>query len=284
MSLKSEVKPPMGKVVRQIIKIDEELCNGCGLCVTACAEGALQIVDGKARIVSEQYCDGLGACLGECPQGAISFETREAEEFDEEATLKHLEEGGISTDMHQVHTVEQALESKHTHYDNRVGFVCPSMRVIDRTNEAPNNDNIAETSFTASELRQWPVKLYLVNPTASYFQDANLLVCADCVPFVLGSFHPQLLRGKIVVAGCPKFDESELYLEKLTQIFRQNNIRSITVAMMEVPCCSGLLRLLEAAVSASNKSIPVESIVVSLDGTILKKTAENQPVANKVTS
>lgn len=267
----------MGKVLRQIIKIDEERCNGCGLCVTACAEGALQIVDGKARIVSEQYCDGLGACLGECPQGAISFETREAEEFDEEATLKHLEEVGISSDAHRAHGMESsshAVQSAHSH--SHGGFVCPSMRVIDRTNEAPRDESTAETPLTASELRQWPVKLYLVNPTASYFQDANLLVCADCVPFTLGSFHPQLLRGKVVVAGCPKFDESELYLEKLTQIFRQNDIRSVTVAMMEVPCCSGLLRLVEAAVSAAGKSIPIDSVVISLDGAILEKTTASR--------
>jgi hypothetical protein len=150
------------------------------------------------------------------------------------------------------------------------------MRVIDRTNEAPRDEATAETPLTASELRQWPVKLYLVNPTASYLQDANLLICADCVPFALGSFHPQLLRGKVVVAGCPKFDESDLYLEKLTQIFRQNDIRSVTVAMMEVPCCSGLLRLVEAAVSAAGKSIPINSVIISLDGAILEKTTASR--------
>lgn len=266
----------MGKVIRQIIKIDEELCNGCGLCVTACAEGALQIVDGKARIVSEQCCDGLGACLGECPQGAISFETREAEEFDEEATLKHLEEMGISSDAHRTHVIEHGMESQQAHSHAHGGFVCPSMRVIDRTNEVPRDEAPNDTTHTASELRQWPVKLYLVNPTASYFKDANLLVCADCVPFVIGSFRPQLLRGEIVVAGCPKFDESEIYLEKLVQIFRHNDIRSVTVTMMEVPCCSGLLRLVEAAVSVSGKSIPIKSVVISLEGTILEKVTSNR--------
>jgi Pyruvate/2-oxoacid:ferredoxin oxidoreductase delta subunit len=270
----------MGKTVRQMIKIDEELCNGCGLCVTACAEGALQIVDGKARMVSDQYCDGLGACLGECPQGAISFETREAEEFDEAATVKRLEAMGISPERHFAHMAEHGIgghaeqgRAQHPggHEHGHGGFVCPSARVIDRTNEAPQRTQPLTTEVP-SELRQWPVKLYLVNPNAPYFRDADLLVAADCVPFALGSFHPELLRGRILVTGCPKFDETSVYLEKLTEIFAQNDIRTVTVAMMEVPCCSGMLRLVHSAVEASGKNVPVESVVVGLDGQAISRT------------
>lgn len=260
----------MGKAKRQIIKIDEELCNGCGLCVTACAEGALQVVDGKAKVVSEQYCDGLGACLGECPQGAISFETREAEEFDEEATLRHLDQLGLSPEAHHKHMAEHqmgsaAYGSHASHPHGHGGYVCPSAKVIDRTSEYAPREPAGGTDVP-SELRQWPVKLYLVNPRASYFADADLLVAADCVPFAMGAFHPDLLRGKTLVTGCPKFDDTEAYFEKLRDIFLHNEIRSVTVAMMEVPCCSGLLRLVQTAALAAGKSIPIERLVVTLQG------------------
>lgn len=268
----------MAKAVRQIIKIDEDLCNGCGLCVPACAEGALQIIDGKARLVSERYCDGLGACLGECPQGAISFETREAEEFDEAAAMEHVRASGAQTHDHPAHPhghrpaaaaqASAGCDGGHKH----AGFVCPSARTIDRTSGDRAEVGSAPTASVPSELRQWPVKLYLVNPESSFFEDAELLVSADCVPFAYGGLHPDFLKGKVLVTGCPKFDDTDLYLEKLTEIFRHNNIRGVTVLRMEVPCCSGISLITRQAIADSGKNIPVETITVTLTGDVKEPT------------
>ena len=263
----------MGRTRRQIIRINEELCNGCGQCVNACAEGALQLVDGKAKLVSETYCDGLGACIGECPQGAITFEEREADEFDEAATVEHLKRIGRSPEDHYAHMAQHGIGG-HEHFHGRAegdgsGFVCPSARTIDRRAH-DHHDRPADTGSVPSELRQWPVKLYLVNPAASFFQDSDLLIAADCTAFTYGAFHPDLLRGKTLVTGCPKFDDVDLYLEKLTAILKQNSVRSITVAKMEVPCCSGLLRLAQSAAEASGKNIPVRSVTIGLSGELLE--------------
>lgn len=244
----------MAKRTRQIIKIDEDKCNGCGLCVSACHEGALQVIDGKAKLVSETYCDGLGACLGDCPMGAITIETREAEDFNEAAAMAHV-------------AAAESHPHAHAHHGHE-GFTCPSAKTIDRTHEAPKSC-CGPTGSTASELRQWPIKLYLVNPQAPYFQNADLLVAADCVPFAYGGTHANFMRGKTLVTGCPKFDDTELYLDKLTQIVSQNNIKSITVLKMQVPCCSGIQKISEMAVAASGKSIPVNTITVSLEGEII---------------
>jgi NAD-dependent dihydropyrimidine dehydrogenase PreA subunit len=246
----------MAKRVREIIRIDEEKCDGCGACVTACAEGALQIIDGKARLVSETYCDGLGACLGKCPQDALSFESREADDFDEAAAMEHVAASGKPAHAHQ--------HAGHTHHD---GFVCPSAKTIDRTRDACCETPLARGGV-GSELRQWPVKLYLVNPNASYFENADLLISADCVPFAYGSLHPDFLHGKTLVTGCPKFDDTELYAQKLTEILAHNDIRSITVLQMEVPCCSGMQRLAQHAVAASGKSVPVEVVTIGLSGDV----------------
>lgn len=247
----------MAKRVRQIIRIDEEKCNGCGACVPACVEGALQVIDGKAKLVSEKYCDGLGACLGDCPQGAISFESREVEEFDEAAALEHA--------AHSAHPTVSHNHAAHGHHDG--GFVCPSAKTIDRTKDV-HSDGAPAKGDIQSELRQWPVKLYLVNSSASYFENADLLVAADCVPFAYGSLHPDFLRGKTLLTGCPKFDDVALYAEKLAEIVSLNAIRSITVLQMEVPCCSGMQRLVENAVAASGKAIPVEVVTISLAGAV----------------
>lgn len=262
----------MAKAVRQVIKIDEELCNGCGLCVPSCAEGALQIVDGKAKLVADRYCDGLGACLGECPQGALSFESREAEDFDEAAAMEHVRAMGREPEPHEHHH-HHAHQGHHNHQPavdahKHGGFVCPSARTIDRTREPMAQETPAAQGTVASELRQWPVKLYLVNPNAPYFQDADLLVAADCVPFAYGGLHPDFMRGKVVVTGCPKFDDTSLYFEKLSEIVRVNNIRSVTVLKMEVPCCGGMFRIADAAVVASGKDIPVKSVTISMTGEI----------------
>lgn len=274
----------MAKTVRQVIRIDEDLCDGCGVCVPSCAEGALQIIDGKARMATDKYCDGLGACLGECPQGAISFETREAEEFDEEATVEHLvKDLGRTPDAHFQHMAEHAAGGQdhdhgHAHapaahaHGHGGGHMCPSARTIDRTHETRQEEPTAANAVQ-SELRQWPVKLYLVNPQAPYFQDADLLVAADCVPFAYGSLHPDFLKGKTLVTGCPKFDDVDLYREKLTEIVRQNNVRSITVLVMEVPCCTGMRFIAEDAVKAAGKDVPVETVTISLAGEVKARAA-----------
>lgn len=251
----------MAKGLRQIIKIDEEKCNGCGACVTGCVEGALQIIDGKAKLVSETYCDGLGACLGECPTGALTIETRQADDFDEAAAIENAAKSGKTL---QPHSHSHAQDHGHGHGG---GFVCPSARVIDRTREAATVTDDAKGQVP-SELRQWPVKLYLVNPSASYLQNADLLISADCVPFAYGALHPDFLRGKTLVTGCPKFDDVAAYAEKLTEILSLNDIRSITVLQMEVPCCSGMARLAEHAVAASGKQVPVEVVTISLAGDV----------------
>lgn len=258
----------MAKVKRQIIKIDEELCNGCGLCVPSCAEGALQIIDGKAKLVQERYCDGLGACLGECPQGAISFEEREAEDYDEAAVVVHLKEIGREPLPHAHHHHEAPKPAAPVHHHHGGGG-CPSARTLD-FRAAQNTAPAASGSEPKlqSELRQWPVKLYLVNPSAPYFEDADLLIAADCTPFAYASLHPDFLRGKALVIGCPKFDDLDVYLEKLHAIVSRNNIKSVTVLHMEVPCCFGMVAVARQAVEASGKNIPVQAKVVTLQGEI----------------
>lgn len=263
----------MPTVKRQVIRIDEEKCNGCGLCVPSCAEGALQIIDGKARLVSEKFCDGLGACLGECPQDAISFEERDAEVYDQGAVVERLTSMGRkyephdhSGDAHNEHASAPAAAHGHR------SFSCPSARMMDfRKEEAQDKADVPAVS-RQSELRQWPIKLNLVNPEAPYFQDSDLLVAADCAPFAYASLHPDFLKGKSLVIGCPKFDDVAYYKEKLTSILAANNVKSITVMHMEVPCCTGLLYIAEDAIKASGKCVPVKQITVTLRGEIKEAT------------
>lgn len=238
----------MAKSLRKIIKIDEERCNGCGLCVPSCAEGAIQVIDGKARLVSDTYCDGLGACLGECPQGALSFEEREAEDFDEAAAMKHV--------------AATRKPAPHAHTGG-----CPGSRMFDFRDEAPSEPT-GEAPALRSELRQWPVKLNLVNPAAPYFRDADLLLAADCTAFACASLHPDFMRGKALAIGCPKFDDVGAYIEKLRAIIEEGGVKSITVLHMEVPCCLGLLFAAREAVEASGHEIPVESVVISIRGEV----------------
>ena len=233
---------------RKVVKIDEEKCNGCGQCVPACAEGAIQIMEGKARLVSEVYCDGLGDCLGECPQGAITIEEREAEEFDEVRAEAH---------------VQQLMEK-----ERELPCGCPStmVREIDRQSTAADH---VSSGTASSELTNWPVQLRLVPPIAPYFQDADLLLIADCVPFVLPNFHADLLHGKTAIVGCPKFDDVDYYIEKLADIFKHSSINSLTVAHMEVPCCSGLDYIATRAIEASGKDIPVNDVMITIQGEIM---------------
>jgi len=238
--------------MREIIRIDKEKCNGCGQCVTACAEGAIAIIDGKAELISEVYCDGLGACLGHCPMDAITIERREAEAFDEEAARRHLERQ------------KAAAEAPRA---------CPGMQVLQRTPTAG-----AEASApTPSQLGQWPVQLKLVSPTAPYFAGSDLLIAADCVAFAMGDFHGRLLRNRSLAIACPKLDETDGYVEKLARIISLNELNSLSVARMEVPCCSGLVRLVLAAREMSGIRIDLKEIVLSLDGRI--KEEKTHPAA-----
>lgn len=233
---------------RNIVRIDEGKCTGCGLCATACAEGAIKIINGKARLVSDSYCDGLGACLGHCPEGAITIEQREAAEFDEEAAKAHL--------GHQGKAQAEPL------------FVCPGMAMQQLTrNEPPERNDAAETP---SHLGQWPVQLKLVSPTAPYFADADLLLVADCVPFAMGDFHRRLLQGRSIAVGCPKLDDVRFYVEKLAQILLANDLHSLTVVHMEVPCCSGLTRVAREAIVLSGKPMCFEDVTVSLRGSVIR--------------
>ncbi len=254
----------MAKVIRQVIKIDEELCNGCGLCVPACAEGAIQIIDGKARLVSDKYCDGLGACLGDCPQGAISFEVREAEEFDEAAVGEHLKSIG-----REPITPEPVAEACH-------GGGCPSARMLDFRSEARPSSSGTDQPRIESELRQWPVKIDLINPSAPYLQGADLLVAADCAPFAFAGIHREFIKDKVVVIGCPKLNDVQEYLKKLTLIMARNDIKSVTVLYMEVPCCFGLIHAVREAIAASGKDVPMILKMVSLRGEITDPKGTSQ--------
>ena len=239
---------------RKIVRIDEEKCNGCGLCIPNCVEGALQIVEGKAKLISDKFCDGLGACLGDCPQDAITVIEREAEDFDEKAAEVHL---------HQGHQIKPQPQPK----PQPLSTGCPSSRAMHfKVPESRMERSPAIPSI--SMLSQWPVQLKLVPVNAPYFQNADLLVVADCVPFAYSNFHQDFLKGKVVVVGCPKLDDIQSYKEKLTEIFKTNPIKSVTVPYMEVPCCFGLLKATEEAMAASGKNIPLKKVKIGIRGQI----------------
>ena len=239
---------------RKIVKIDEDKCTGCGLCIPNCAEGALQIVDGKARLVKEIYCDGLGACLGHCPENAITVEDREAAAFDEKATKRYVEE--LEKDK-----IRQRTEKKE------LPCGCPGTAV--KTLKAPGSRLQAQGKRKSeSELGNWPVQLMLVPVEAPYLKEADLLIAADCVPFAYPDFHEDFLKGKALVIGCPKLDAATIYEEKLAEIIKCNNIKSITVAHMEVPCCFGLNHIVGEAVRLSGKSVPVKEITIGIRGEV----------------
>ena len=237
---------------RKIVKIDEEKCTGCGLCIPNCAEGALQIVDGKAKLMSEKFCDGLGACLGHCPEDAITVIEREAEDFDEKAVETHLHQQKESQPQPKPQPVP-------------VFGGCPSSRAMHFKAPEARAETVS-TTRSVSQLTQWPVQLKLVPVNAPYFDDADLLVAADCVPFAYPDFHRDFLKGKAVVVGCPKLDDVQFYKEKLTEIFKTNSIKSITIPYMEVPCCFGLVKATEDAVAASGKNIPLKKVKIGIRG------------------
>ena len=231
-------------VLRNVVKIDEEKCNGCGLCVPSCAEGAIQIIDGKARLVKDIYCDGLGACLGKCPQDAIEVIQREAEEFDEKAAEEHVK---------RTQTASSACPAPMS---------CPSVKVMQFENEQTKTT----ASNTVSRITNWPCQLKLVPPNAPFFEGADLLIAADCVPFAYADFHEDMLKGRTLAIGCPKLDDVSLYSNKLAAIFRGSNIRSVTIVNMEVPCCFGLIRLVKEALELSGKAIPLKQQTISIKG------------------
>jgi len=299
---------------RDILKIDEELCNGCGQCVPNCHEGALQIIDGKVRLVSELMCDGLGACIGHCPEGAIKIETREAEPYSEAlvmskmkdkgkntiiAHMKHLKDHGetgflqeavlylrtnrmdlnfdpdsVISEVHNHINIAAAVTGLHIQQDtNNDHFQggCPGSRtmVLKKPEDEGNN---AAASNQPSELRQWPVQMHLVNPNATYFRGSDLLLAADCVAFSMGGFHSNHLRGKSLAIACPKLDHgTDTYVEKLTAMIDISNVNTITVMMMEVPCCGGLLQMVRAALANAARKVPVKQMIVGISGEILEE-------------
>ena len=246
---------------RKIIKIDEELCDGCGQCVPGCAEGALQIIDGKARLVSEVYCDGLGACLGECPSGALTLVEQEAEDFDEEAVREHLAK------------LERKVEpgTAHSHHREKLACGCPGSmaQALQREDACCEDTDDTDGVQLHSKLSNWPVQIHLVPIQAPYLQDARLLIAADCVPFAFADFHRRFVLDRIVLIGCPKLDDANAYVAKLTEMFKHNNLRDIEVLHMEVPCCSGLIQIVKMALEASGKDIPVKFTQISIRGEVM---------------
>jgi Pyruvate/2-oxoacid:ferredoxin oxidoreductase delta subunit len=245
------------KVLRKIIKIDEELCTGCGDCIVSCAEGAIEIVDGKAKIIKDLLCDGLGACMGSCPENALEIIEREADPFDEEAVEVHL---------------KQMKESEPAKTPEPMGCGCPSSHIQSFGTVSPcASANIPSKLEGSAEsaLTHWPVKIRLVPPTAPFLKGADLLVLADCVPAAYPSLHQDLLKGRVVMMGCPKFDDAESYIQKFTEIFSSSGVKSITLARMEVPCCSGMQVIVERALKASGAELPLNEVIVSTRGNIV---------------
>jgi len=250
------------EMIRKIIKIDEDKCNGCGACAAACHEGAIKMIGGKAKLVREDYCDGLGDCLPACPTGAITFEEREAPAYDEAAVLEAKKQA------HGVHghscpgTKAETLKPKSA-VPGKLPCGCPGTNSKSITRKAPIRD--AAPMLSSSRLMQWPVQIKLVPVNAPYFKDANLLIAADCTAYAYGNFHEEFIKNRITLIGCPKLDEGD-YAEKLTAIIRDNDIKSVTVVRMEVPCCGGIENAVKRALMASGKFIPWRVVTITTDG------------------
>lgn len=247
-------------MLRKIVTIDQGKCDGCGLCVPSCAEGAIKMVNGKAVLSADNLCDGLGACLGDCPHDAIHIEEREADEFDEAAVEKHLASIGKTAPVHQ-HTAQPVAATQH-----HGGGGCPGSRAMSFAASEAVVSTTAESR--QSQLGQWPVQLHLVSTTAPYFQGADLLITADCVPIAYAGYHEDFLKGKAVVMGCPKLDDNNFYIQKLTELFSKSDIKSITVLKMEVPCCGGIGMAAQQALTASGKQIPLKVVTIGIQGQI----------------
>jgi len=235
---------------RTVIKIDEEKCTGCGLCVPACVEGALQIIDGKARLVSDRFCDGLGACLGKCPVGALTVEVREAEEFDEEAAKAHARIAHVSE------------------------HACPSAQVMIFPSGSEEKPRTVDTPRVDSMLSQWPIQLSLVPPNAPFVKNADLVIAADCVGFAYPNFHSDFLKGRKLIIGCPKLDDAQFYQKKLEMMFKELQPRSVTVVNMEVPCCFGLYKIVKEALVSAGRNIPLKQEIIGVKGKRLSTSQE----------
>jgi len=297
---------------RKIIQIDEEKCNGCGLCIPNCHEGAMQLIDGKARLISDLFCDGLGACIGHCPEGAIEIIEREAEPYDERRVMEILVPKGRNTilahlehlrDHNETEFLNQAIKYlKENNIDMNsaetknqagnlaaysdtataireemphAGCACPGSQTLD-FRIAPQHVDAAAVPVAGqpapSELRQWPVQLHLLNPQAGYFKNADVLLAADCAAFAMGNFHDRFLKGKSVAIACPKLDSNkESYIQKLTSMIADSRINSLTVVMMEVPCCGGLLQMAQTARTNAGRNIPIKQATVSVQGEVIEE-------------
>ena len=277
-------------VKRKVVKIDEEKCTGCEECVPNCFEGALQIIDDKARLISDLFCDGLGACLGHCPEGAISIEEREAEPYDErkvmeenivpkgnntiKAHLSHLRDHGANEYLNQAldylreKGMKNPLEEKAEEPKQACG--CPGAKMMSFPDEGGQKDDSGPTR--PSQLRQWPAQLHLVPPTAPYFQGKDVLLAADCTAYALGDFHKDHLKGKGLAIACPKLDSgTDIYMDKLVSMIDDAKINSLTVMIMQVPCCRGLLSLAQKAAARASRKIPIKLVVVGIKGEILQE-------------
>ncbi len=275
---------------RKIIEIDELKCTGCGLCLPNCPEGAIQIINKKARLISDLFCDGLGACLGHCPEGAITVIEREAEPYDEKkvmanivkqgkdvvkAHLEHLKDHGelgyLKQAMEYLQENGIKLELGGKSACRSGGFSgCPGSRTLDLRKKTTSKDDSGKLTKANSELLQWPVQITLVSPNASFLKGADLLIAADCVPFAYADFHQDLLKGKTLLVGCPKLDDTQAYQEKLSEIIKNNNLKSLTYAHMEVPCCFGLVSVIQTALAQTEKKIPFKEVTISIRGERLK--------------
>lgn len=274
-------------MLRKIIKIEEDKCDGCGACVPECHEGALQIIDGKARLISDLFCDGLGACLGHCPTGALTIVEREAEPYDERKVMDYIVKGGPNVikahlkhmrDHKEFEFLTQAID-----YLNDHGIGIPVLAEIPE--EKPSscgcsgsqaqsfeNDDVEEDGQRQSHLTQWPIQMHLVSPTAAYYRNSDLLLAADCCAFSYGDFHKDFMKGKSVAIACPKLDSNkQVYLDKLISMINDANINSITVVIMQVPCCSGLAQMAKQAVEHANREVPITVIIIGVQGEILQK-------------
>ncbi len=258
------------KAMRKIIRIDEDKCDGCGLCVPSCAEGALRIVDGKARLVAESLCDGLGACLGECPTGALTVEERPAAEFSEEAVAQHIGKQPARHAHAAGHGPVPGHAAGHGSH-GRHGGGCPSARVLDI--KPTRRDEAGPAAAVPSELGHWPIKLELVPPRAPFLRDADLLLAADCAPVAFGDFQRRFLAGHAIVIACPKLGDGDLFLDRLTGILRDGGVRSLTVVHMEVPCCHGLTELARAAAHAAGWKGRLERVVLGVRGDEVARAA-----------
>jgi NAD-dependent dihydropyrimidine dehydrogenase PreA subunit len=243
---------------RNIVEIDQEKCDGCGLCVPSCAEGAIKIINGKAVLAADNLCDGLGACLGECPRDAIRIIERDADEFDEQAVAASQAKVTVGSGM----AVQHGSSSAGHH-----GGGCPGSRLMTRKTLSAETSG-TERDSRQSRLGQWPVQLSLVPVDAPFFENAELLIAADCVPFAYADFHKDFLAGKALLVGCPKLDDNEYYTDKLTDIFRNATLQSVTVVRMSVPCCGGIEAAAKKALVASGKTIPLNVVTIGVDGTI----------------